>query len=95
MNSHELVVVAQARRGSSLPAPGAGPAGGWLWSRLGDLAASALTTAVCRARCCSTWPPGWPAGEAQRWGLGTVGDVDLPAVLRHVADVVAQVEQDE
>ncbi len=35
------------------------------------------------------------AREAQQWGLGQVGEVDLPAVLRRVREVVAQVEQDE
>ena len=35
------------------------------------------------------------AREAQAWGLSSVGEVDVAAVMRHVRSVVAQVEQDE
>ena len=35
------------------------------------------------------------AREGRRWGLPTVGEVDLGAAMEHVAEVVRQVEQDE
>ncbi|MDQ3432497.1 MAG: FAD-dependent oxidoreductase [Actinomycetota bacterium] len=35
------------------------------------------------------------ACEAQAWGLGAVGDVDFPQVMRHVHAVISQIEQDE
>lgn len=35
------------------------------------------------------------AREAQQWGLGALGPVDFPAMMRHVHDVVARVAGDE
>jgi pyruvate/2-oxoglutarate dehydrogenase complex dihydrolipoamide dehydrogenase (E3) component len=35
------------------------------------------------------------AREARAWGLGAVGDVDFPRVMRHVHDVISRIEQDE
>ncbi|MEX2289174.1 MAG: FAD-dependent oxidoreductase [Mycobacteriales bacterium] len=35
------------------------------------------------------------AREAQQWGLGSVGDLDFAKVMRHVHDVIEQIEQDE
>ncbi len=35
------------------------------------------------------------ARTAQQWGLGPVGDVDFAKVMRHVHDVIGQIEQDE
>ena len=35
------------------------------------------------------------ARQAQAWGLGAVGEVDVPRVLRHVADVVRSISSDE
>ncbi len=35
------------------------------------------------------------AREAQQWGLGSVGDVDSTAVMRHVHDVIDRISADE
>ena len=35
------------------------------------------------------------AREARQWGLGTVGDVDFAAVMRHVHDVIDRISEDE